>query len=85
MTSFYHQTFQPLFLTSCYVVNSPTRGNNILDIYATNRPALAHLVDVIPGISDHEMIKVASNLSPHLFKLKECKIYLWNKANLSAK
>ena len=50
-------------------VNSPTRGNNILDIYATNRPALTHLVNVIPGISDHEIIKVASNyLSPYLLQ-----------------
>ena len=64
-------------------VETSTRGNNILDIFATNSPALTNSVDVIPGISDHEMIRVTSNLSPVLLKPNEWKIYLWNKTDFN--
>ena len=40
-------------------VETPTRGNNVLDIYAMNSPALIHSMDVIPVISDHETIRVS--------------------------
>ena len=35
------------------LVDSPTRGNNILDLFVTNRPGLIQEVKVSPGISDH--------------------------------
>jgi len=62
-------------------VNSPTRGNNLLDIFATNRPSLSQHVEIIPGISDHEIIKVISKLSIPITKPKERKIFIWGKAN----
>ena len=34
-------------------------------------------------ISDHEMIRVTSNLSPVLLKPNEWKIYLWNKTDFN--
>jgi len=64
-------------------VESPTRGNNLLDIFAANTPSLTHSVDVIPGISDYRMIRVTSDLSPLLLKPKERKMYLWNKADFN--
>ena len=38
------------------MVNTPTRGSNILDIFVTNRPALVDTCDTIDGISDHEAV-----------------------------
>ena len=64
-------------------VNSPTRGKNLLDIFATNRPALSQQVQIIPGLSDHETIKVVSKLSVPVSKPKERKIFVWSKANFN--
>ena len=64
-------------------VNSPTRGNILLYIFATNRPALSQQIQIIPGLSDHKMIKVASKLSVPVFKPKEHKIFVWSKANFN--
>ena len=36
------------------VVNFPTRANNTLDVFITNRPSLLHSCSSIAGISDHE-------------------------------
>ena len=38
------------------LVDIPTRQNNILDIFATNRPSLVTKCGIIPGISDHESV-----------------------------
>ena len=50
------------------MVDSPTRGNNILDIFATNRPGLIQKVEVTPGLSDHEVIKIVSSLAITVIK-----------------
>ena len=38
------------------IVNSPTRENNILDIFLTNRPSLINDCHTLSGISDHEIV-----------------------------
>ena len=40
------------------MVNSPTRGKNILGLFATNRPGLIQKVEVTPGLSDHKVITI---------------------------
>ena len=45
------------------LVDSPTRDNNILDIFATNRPSFIVDCKVIPGISDHEAVYVETQLN----------------------
>ena len=45
------------------MADSPTRGNSILDLFATNRPGLIHKVKVTPGLSDHEAITIESSLA----------------------
>ena len=40
------------------VVNFTTRGNNILDVYFTNRPSLINCCYPIAGISDHKAIYI---------------------------
>ena len=42
------------------MVNSPTIGSNILDIFMTNRPSLIESCTVIDGISDHEAVYLQS-------------------------
>ena len=37
------------------VVDFPTRDNNLLDIFATNRPSLVKFCKPIPGVSDHDV------------------------------
>jgi len=39
-------------------VKFPTRGNNILDIFCTNRPSLISGCYPIPGIGDHESVLI---------------------------
>jgi len=63
------------------MAEQPTRGNNILDLFATNRPSLVQHIEVIPGISDHEIVSVESVLSATIVKPKAHQVYLWNKAN----
>ena len=63
------------------LVNFPTRYNNILDIFLTNRPSLTNYCNSIPGISDHEAILTESNISVILHKPPSRKIFLWNRAD----
>ena len=42
------------------LVQSPTRNNNTLDIFFTNQPSFVESCEVIPGISDHEIVSIIS-------------------------
>ena len=64
--------------------NSPTRGNNILDLFLTNRPGLIHEVNVSSGISDHELIIVKSPLAATLPRSQAHTIFLWQHADWQA-
>ena len=50
------------------VINFPTRRNNILDIFFTNRPSLIRKCHTLPGISDHEIIYLESSMKSKLLK-----------------
>ena len=62
-------------------VTSPTRCTSVLDLFVTNRPSLINRCEVIPGISDHEIVFVNINIEPPRCKPVKRKIYLWKKAN----
>ena len=73
-----YTTFWDFILTYCFtqIVDFPTRGRNILDIFCTNRPAMINECFLIPGISDHEALYIQSYISiPSPSKIKK-KIYL---------
>ena len=53
------------------MAEQPTRGNNILDLFATNRPSLVKQIIIIPGISDHEIVSVELSLLVPLDKPME--------------
>ena len=59
----------------------PTRECNVLDLYYTNKPSLTKFISVIPGISDHDIALVDSDIKPKLAKKEKQKVYLFNKAD----
>ena len=38
-------------------VREPTRGGNILDLFLTTNHTLLESVSIIPGLSDHNIVK----------------------------
>lgn len=44
------------------MVNFPMRGNNTLDIFATNRPSLVTSCEPLSGVSDHEIVIIQSQV-----------------------
>ena len=63
------------------LVNYPTRGSKILDVFITDRPLLVEFCNTIDGISDHEAILVTSYVLAPLGPPIERSIYLWSQAN----
>ena len=63
------------------LVDTPTRQNNILDIFATNRPSLVTKCGIIPGISDHESVYVEAQLKTVTVHSSPRHVLLWNKAD----
>ena len=64
------------------VVNFPTRGENILDIIATNRPTLVRQCQPMPGLSDHDVIFLELEIQANKRKPIRREIFLWKKADL---
>ena len=69
------------------MVDSPTRGNNILDLFATNRPGLIQKVEVTPGLSDHEVIHITieSSLAATIIKPRPRTVFLWHQVDLQSR
>ena len=59
----------------------PTRQNNILDLYITNKPSLTKCMNTVPNISDHEgAILVDGVIKASFTKKKPKKYHLFSKA-----
>ena len=65
------------------IVDEPTRGENILDIFLTSNPNLVTKAEVVSGFSDHEAVKVHITLQLKRKKQVKRLIKLWKKVNLS--
>ena len=63
------------------MVNLHTRENNILDLFLTTNPSLVNQVNILPGISDHNIVEVKVNTSARICYQKPRKISLYKKAN----
>lgn len=63
------------------MVNFPVKGNNTLDIFATNRPSLVTSCEPMRGISDHDLIIIQSEVYAKYQRATKHKIYLWKNAN----
>ena len=66
------------------MVDFPTRQGNILDIFATNRPSLVAKSSALPGLSDHDIVLIDTNIVAQRRRPVRRIIYLWSKANLPA-
>eukprot|EP00057_Strongylocentrotus_purpuratus_P027291 XP_011681765.1 PREDICTED: uncharacterized protein LOC589552 [Strongylocentrotus purpuratus] len=64
------------------MVTFPTRGDNVLDLFLTNRPTLINKCSLLPGLGDHDIVGVDSDVTAKRSKPVKRKIYLWKKANL---
>lgn len=66
------------------VIDFPTRGSNILDIFATNRPSLLNKARPLPGLSNHDIVLIDINTTPHRRRPVRRLVYLWAKADTEA-
>ena len=63
------------------MVTSPTRGQNILDLFFTTNPTLVNKTSILPGLSDHDIVLVEVNSRPEIIKQVPRDIPLYKKAN----
>ena len=65
------------------MVSKPTRHNpdNTLDLVITNTPDLIPRIEIIPGLSDHEIVFFEYSVQPDRKKNAPRQILLYNKAN----
>ena len=66
------------------IQDKPTRGENILDLLFTNNPSLIKYTDVVPGISDHEIVIIDQDIKPAYNKKPRRKVYRFKQANWDA-
>ena len=64
------------------IIDRPTREDNILDLFFTNRPSLVNRSTVIPGISDHHAISIDSHVTMTRQNPTKMTIFMWGKANI---
>ena len=50
------------------LVEAPTRGNNILDLFFTSNQSLASKYKPIPGVGDHDTVRVDTLAKPERSK-----------------
>ena len=62
-------------------VTSPTRGNPILYLFFTSDPTLIDSVSILPGLSDHDIVRVLVNTIPSHTKQVPRNIPLYKKAD----
>ena len=62
-------------------VTSPTRGKHILDLFFTSNPTLIDSVSNLPGLSDHDIVRVLVNTIPSQTKQVPRYIPLYKKAD----
>jgi hypothetical protein len=46
----------------CQIVEEPTRGSNVLDLIVTNYPSSFRRTEIIPGVSDHDIVFTEVNI-----------------------
>ncbi|KAI8514688.1 hypothetical protein Bbelb_072790 [Branchiostoma belcheri] len=82
-----HTTLHRQFVDLLYdtgldqMVLEPTRGENTLDLVLTNCPSLIPRVEVIPGISDHNIVYFEFKTKPDALQNAKRTIFLYGRAN----
>ena len=74
-----------IYNTGCgKVVKFPTRLENTIDVFITNRPSLVQKCKPVPGVSNHGIVFVESSIFVGKSKTLPRKIFLWKNINLLA-
>ena len=63
------------------LVTKPTRLENTLDLMITNKPTRVNRTEILPGISDHEIVLCELDISPKMNKQVKRSIPLYRKAD----
>ena len=63
------------------LVTKPTRLHNTLDLMITNNPTRVNRTEILPGISDHEIVLCELDIIPATNKLIKRSIPLYRKAD----
>ena len=63
------------------MVREPTRGGNILDLFLTTNHTLVESVSIIPGLSDHDIVRCTVNTKPKVTKNSPRRTLLYRKAD----
>ena len=61
--------------------DKPTRGDNILDLFLTNRPNLLTRCTTIPALGDHDIVLTDSKTKATRVKPVARKVSIWKKAD----
>jgi hypothetical protein len=64
------------------IVDFPTRLDNTLDLVFTTHRSLVNKCKPRPGISDHDIVLVDTNIRINRTKQTKRKIYLWKSTNM---
>ena len=62
-------------------MTSPTRGQNILDLFLTASPTLVDNASITPGLSDYNIVLIQENVKPEVLKQVPRNIHLYKKAD----
>ena len=65
------------------LVDFPTRGTSILDLFFTNKPDLVNECRLLSGLGDHEAVSIKNSLFLKRKKPTKRKILLWNRADVN--
>ena len=59
----------------------PTRSDNTLDLFLTNKPSTIYRTEVCPGISDHDLVYIDATTKPVKIKTAPREAFLYKKAD----
>jgi hypothetical protein len=59
------------------LIEQPTRQDNTLDLMITNLPSQIPRTEIIPSISDHDIVFVELNITPTKLKQKQRNIPIY--------
>lgn len=59
------------------IVNQPTRSQNILDLFLLNRPNQNYIIQILPGLGDHDIVCVDIQVQPDATKQTPREIYVF--------
>ncbi|CAG2247966.1 unnamed protein product [Mytilus edulis] len=63
------------------LIEYPTRKDNILDLMITNLPNQVPRIEIMPGISDHDIVFMEFKITPSKLKKTPRNVPIYNKTN----